>query len=182
MESDKIFRFSEDFLPLVCQYLPFASRLEGSHSQATPVFDDTPDGGRFGTREVLLDATRQQQRVQLLLSEVGVLLTQSFDLTLHTPIIPTLPFLLGSTRAAVERLELALSFLEFLLPEVQRSLLHAVRLFDRGEPVCFPKPDNLCPLLCFFGHHIREPYRVFLCRSRTFDSSIYAENAHVPSL
>src|SRR3989344_6543731 len=45
--------------------------------------------------------------------------------------------------------------------------------------MCLPEREYSRSPLGFFADHIREPYRVFLCRPRPFDAPINAEYAHL---
>ena len=65
------------------------------------------------------------------------------------------------------------------MPFEKGPSMHVVRVDRRGKPMCFPEREDLCPLLRSFADHIREPYRVFLERSRTFDPPINAEYPHL---
>ena len=86
----------EDFPALPREYLPFAGCSQGCRAHTTFVFDDAADGCLLRTREVKWGAEFEEERVQFLFSEVRVRKAQSFDFVHDTPVVPSLPFLLGS--------------------------------------------------------------------------------------
>ena len=141
---------------------------------------DAADCCALGTAEVLWSAELNEERVELLLSEVWILCPQMPDLPNDPPIVPTLPLSLRGTGAAVEGLEFASPFREPLLPQEECPTLHTVCFRRCRETVRLPKADNLCSLLRDFTDHIREPYRVLLQCPRTFDAPINAEYSHAP--
>lgn len=121
------------------------------------VFDDATDGGWFGAGEVVLVAELFEKRVEFLFTEVGVFFSQALDFFHNMGIVSPLSFVFWRSGAVIETLKLPSACLQFLLPQVERTFLHSVCLFDRFRPVFLPKADNASPFLRYFTDHIREP-------------------------
>lgn len=106
-----ITRFSQYFASFVRLHPAGAGDPHRYGTHTTFVLHDTTDSSRFWTRNGYGVAVCLKERVELLLHEVGIGVTQSFDLGDDTVVVPTATFLLGCPRTAVQALELATALL-----------------------------------------------------------------------
>jgi len=81
------------YLPTVCSDdAAGTGDLLRHHAHTTLVFDDTADRGWFRADQCVLHAKCMKQWIQLLLSEIRVRVSETFDLLHDTPVVPTLSF------------------------------------------------------------------------------------------
>ena len=107
MLCGEIVGLPEDFPALPGEDLAFAGRPKRCDTHAALVFDDAADGGGFGTRKMQWCAELCEERIQFLLTKVGILAPETPYLLHDTPVVPSLLFPLGSAGAAVEALDLS---------------------------------------------------------------------------
>jgi len=119
-------RFSLAFLAIDLRDASGAGDALRRNPETATIHDETADCTDLRTRQFLLLAELQKQRMYLFLAEIGMLVSESFDL-LDGPGIPqAFAHHRGPPRAGIEALEPSSTRCEFLLPLEQRPPLYAV--------------------------------------------------------
>ncbi|KKU77726.1 MAG: hypothetical protein UY03_C0010G0009 [Parcubacteria group bacterium GW2011_GWA2_47_64] len=125
-------------------------------AQTTAVCYEPTDGTGLGTVEMECGRERQHERMQFLRSEIWMDASQTAEFLDDANIPETFPLLLGSFVPAIEAFELPLPLFELPLPQVQSTLFHLERLFDRFRAVFVPKGEYSDPPLRLLGNHMPE--------------------------
>lgn len=148
----EILGFPQDF----CAVGPLDLPEVGDHvrfSEPSQIRDQAADRADVRTRQPLLTAPFGEQRMELLLAEIRMLVADPPDL-MHDERIPDpFPPSLRGAGPGSQAFDVPIRLFEFLLPEKQGAAFRGKGI-ERGlEPVLFPEQEDAHLLLGIFGDH-----------------------------
>ena len=157
IQNLEILRFPLLFLPFDGNDRAVVPHLLREHPETSAVCDEPADSPDRRAAERMFLAEPFQGRMDLVLAQIGMFPPDALDLRNDT-LVPKAPaFLPWRFRSLVQGFDLFSACLPLLFPGIQGAFFDPESIVGRLKAMLFPKDQDPCLPVRFFGDHIPEP-------------------------